>query len=72
MRTCISDICNVPFKSDTYVVSRWYEDVYKSSLEKELHDLIDKNNLTKEEAFDKLSSEHTETLREDLASILGV
>lgn len=72
MRTCISDICNVPFKSDAYVVSRWYEDVYKSSLEKELHDLIDKNNLTKEEAFDKLSSEHTETLREDLASILGV
>ena len=72
MRNCISNICNVPFKSDAYVVGRWYEDVYQSSLKDEFKGLVENEHLTKEDAFARIVQEHTETLEEDLREALGV
>lgn len=72
MKTCIEDKCNVPFKCDASIVKRWYEDVYQSSLEKELNDYMDKGKLSKEDAFDKLVEEHQESTKEYLKTLLGV
>ena len=72
MKTCISNVCNVPFKCDASIVTRWYEDVYQSSLEKELKDYMKKENLTKEEAFAKIVEEHTEMTEDILRNTLGV
>ena len=68
MRTCIEDKCNVPFKCDASIVKRWYEDVYQSSLIKEMKDKMEK--VSRDEAFEELVQEHIENPREILANLV--
>ena len=69
MRTCIEDKCNVPFKCDASIVKRWYEDVYQSTLIKEMKDMM--KTMSREEAFDKLAEEHIENPKEILSDLIA-
>lgn len=70
MKTCIEDKCVVPFKCDASIVTRWYEDVYQSTLSKEMSDM-EKEGLSKEEAFDRLTAEHSENPRDVLLQMIS-
>ena len=70
MRTCIEDYCVVPFKCDAEVSKKWYEDEYRSSVLKEYNTLL--KDMDKENAFEQLCVNHSETLVEDLREIVKV
>lgn len=61
---------NVPMAGDHYVVSHWYEDELTAELNKELESNM-KNNLTREEAIDKIIVEHTECTEDFIRGLLG-
>ena len=56
MKTCVSDIVDVPFKCDPSVVRRWYEDEMGYSLQEKLNNLISEGK-TKEEVIKKIKLE---------------
>ena len=68
MKTCIEDYCDVPFKCDADISERWYYNVYQSSLEKEMKDMM--KTMSHEEAFEELVKEHTESTREILLQLV--
>ena len=59
----------VPMKCDPYLVSHWYEDELTAELNKELESNM-KNNLTREQAIDKIIIEHTECTEDFIRSLL--
>ena len=69
MKTCVSDIVDVPFKCDPSVVRRWYEDEMAYSLQEKFQTLLDEGK-TEEEAFNILQAKNTEFLPEELQDLL--
>lgn len=70
MKTCISDVCTVPFKCDASICSHWYEDEFGNKLQKVFNEL--KSKMSEKEAFDKLKEEHIELTEEQLVKMLGL
>ena len=70
MKTCISDVCTVPFKCDASICSHWYEDEFGNKLRKVFNEL--KSKMSEKEAFDKLKEEHIELTEEQLVKMLGL
>ena len=63
---------NVPMSCDAYNVSHWYEDEYQAELLKSLSSYISKENLTKEQAINKIINEHTESTESFIRKLLEV
>lgn len=70
MKTCMDGYSVVNFKCDASIVSNWYGDVYKSSLEDEMKE-FEKKGLTKDESLARIIAEHTESTEEQLRKILA-
>lgn len=69
MKTCVSDIVDVPFKCDPSVVHRWYEDEMGYSLQEELNNLISEGK-TREEAKEILHKKNSEFTDEEFENLL--
>ena len=61
---------NVPMSVDAYNVTHWYSDEYQAMLIKELDEKM-QNNLTREEAINKIILEHSESTEEFLRDLLS-
>ena len=70
MRTCVKDTVVTPFKCDTYVVKKWYEDDFGDSLKMYKKKYMDKG-MSEEEAFNKLLEENSELTEEELIKLLS-
>ena len=60
---------NVPMSCDAYMVKNWYSDELAAELEKELESNM-KNNLTREQALDKIILEHSECTEDFIRELL--
>jgi DNA polymerase-1 len=61
MKEAATPECSVPMKCDTYIVSRWYEDDFSDSITESYNKLLKGDEpLTPEQAFRKISEEHSE------------
>ena len=69
MKTCVSDIVDVPFKCDPSVAHRWYEDEMGYSLQEELNNLISEGK-TREEAKEILHKKNSEFTDEEFENLL--
>lgn len=69
MRTCIEDICDVPFKCDADICDHWYYNDYADVVRQEYCKKID-SGVTKDEAFKILCESHSELLPEQLVEII--
>ena len=61
---------NVPMSCDAYMVKNWYSDELAAELEKELESSI-KNNLTRDQAIDKIIVEHSECTKDFIRELLA-
>lgn len=61
---------DVPMSCDPYIVSHWYYDELSVQVQNEFDDL--QENLTKEEAFNKIKEIHSELLEKDLKGMLNL
>lgn len=68
MKTCISDICNVPFKCDPAIERKWGSTDFGYSLQEEATKL----NLSEEDTIDFLLKEHPELKLEELLALLSI
>jgi DNA polymerase I-like protein with 3'-5' exonuclease and polymerase domains len=71
MRTCVSDIVDVPFKCDPSVVRRWYEDEMGYSIQDKLKGLI-ADGKTEEEAIEILKKKNPEFNDEQFQTLLTI
>jgi DNA polymerase I-like protein with 3'-5' exonuclease and polymerase domains len=71
MKTCVSDIVDVPFKCDPSVVRRWYEDEMGYSLQEKLNNLISEGK-TREEAKEILHKKNSEFTDEEFETLLTI
>ena len=71
MKTCVSDIVDVPFKCDPSVVRRWYEDEMGYSIQDKLHGLV-ADGKTEEEAIEILKKKNPEFNDEQFQSLLTI
>jgi DNA polymerase I-like protein with 3'-5' exonuclease and polymerase domains len=71
MKTCVSDIVDVPFKCDPSVVRRWYEDEMGYSLQEKLNNLISEGK-TREEAKEILHKKNSEFTDEEFENLLTI
>lgn len=71
MKTCVSDIVDVPFKCDPSIVRRWYEDEMGYSLQEKLNNLISEGK-TKEEAKEILHKKNSEFTDEEFENLLTI
>ena len=69
MKTCIEDICDVPFKCDADVCDHWYYNDYADVVRQEYNKIID-GGVSQEEAFKTLCITHCELLPEQLVEII--
>ena len=69
MRTCIEDICDVPFKCDADVCDHWYYNDYADVVKQEYNKKIE-SGMTSEEAFTWLCEAHCELLPQQLLDIV--
>lgn len=69
MKTCIDDVCVVPFKCDADICDHWYYNDYSSSIKKEYKENL-KRGMTEEEAFDAICLEHSEMKPDELRKIV--
>ena len=60
---------NVPMSCDAYNVTHWYSDELAAELNKELESNM-KNNLTREQAIDKIIVEHSECTKDFIKKLL--
>lgn len=68
MRTCIEDVCNVPFSCDADISDHWYFNDYSDNLNKEYRGYLD--TMSQEEAMSKLIENHSELLEEEIKNII--
>ena len=61
---------NVPMSCDAYNVKNWYSDELAAELEKELESYM-KNNLTREEAMNKIIVSHSEATEDFIRELLA-
>jgi hypothetical protein len=71
MKTCVSDIVDVPFKCDPSVVRRWYEDEMGYSIQDKLKGLI-ADGKTEEEAIEILKKKNPEFNDEQFQTLLTI
>lgn len=71
MKTCVSDIVDVPFKCDPSVVRRWYEDEMGYSIQDKLKGLVTEGK-TEEEAIEILKSKNPEFNDEQFQALLTI
>ena len=71
MKTCVSDIVDVPFKCDPSVVRRWYEDEMGYSIQDKLKGLI-ADGKTEEEAIEILKKKNPEFNDEQFHTLLTI
>jgi DNA polymerase I-like protein with 3'-5' exonuclease and polymerase domains len=71
MKTCVSDIVDVPFKCDPSIVRRWYEDEMGYSIQDKLHGLVAEGK-TEEEAIEILKKKNPEFNDEQFQSLLTI
>lgn len=71
MKTCVSDIVDVPFKCDPSVVRRWYEDEMGYALQEKLNTLISEGK-TREEAKEILHKKNSEFTDEEFETLLTI
>ncbi len=71
MKTCVSDIVDVPFKCDPSVVRRWYEDEMGYSIKDKLKGLI-ADGKTEEEAVEILKKKNPEFNDEQFHALLTI
>ena len=71
MKTCVSDIVDVPFKCDPSVVRRWYEDEMGYSIQDKLHGLVAEGK-TEEEAIEILKKKNPEFNDEQFQALLTI
>lgn len=71
MKTCVSDIVDVPFKCDPSVVRRWYEDEMGYSIQDKLKGLI-ADGKTEEEAIEVLKKKNPEFNDEQFQALLTI
>lgn len=71
MKTCVSDIVDVPFKCDPSVVRRWYEDEMGYSIQDKLHGLVAEGK-TEEEAIEILKKKNPEFNDEQFQTLLTI
>ena len=71
MKTCVSDIVDVPFKCDPSVVRRWYEDEMGYSIQDKLKGLIAEGK-TEEEAIESLKKKNPEFNDEQFQALLTI
>ena len=71
MKTCVSDIVDVPFKCDPSVVRRWYEDEMGYALQEKLNNLISEGK-TREEAKEILHKKNSEFTDEEFETLLTI
>ena len=71
MKTCVSDIVDVPFKCDPSVVHRWYEDEMGYSIQDKLKGLITEGK-TEEEAIEILKKKNPEFNDEQFQALLTI
>jgi DNA polymerase I-like protein with 3'-5' exonuclease and polymerase domains len=71
MKTCVSDIVDVPFKCDPSVVRRWYEDEMGYSIQDKLHGLV-ADGKTEEEAIEILKKKNPEFNDEQFQALLTI
>ena len=71
MKTCVSDIVDVPFKCDPSVVRRWYEDEMGYSLQDKVQNLI-KEGKTEEEAVAIIRKKNPEFNDEQFQTLLTI
>ena len=71
MKTCVSDIVDVPFKCDPSVVRRWYEDEMGYSIQDKLKGLIAEGK-TEEEAIEILKKKNPEFNDEQFQALLTI
>lgn len=69
MKTCVSDIIDVPFKCDPAIERRWYFSEMAYSLQDKYKALLAEGK-TEKEAFDILAAENTEFLAQELQDLL--
>lgn len=71
MKTCVSDVVDVPFKCDPSVVRRWYEDEMGYSIQDKLKGLI-ADGKTEEEAIEILKKKNPEFNDEQFHALLTI
>lgn len=71
MKTCVSDIVDVPFKCDPSVVRRWYEDEMGYSIQDKLHGLVAEGK-TEAEAIEILKKKNPEFNDEQFQALLTI
>jgi DNA polymerase I-like protein with 3'-5' exonuclease and polymerase domains len=71
MKTCVSDIVDVPFKCDPSVVRRWYEDEMGYSIQDKVQNLI-KEGKTEEEAIAIIRKKNPEFNEEQFQTLLTI
>jgi DNA polymerase I-like protein with 3'-5' exonuclease and polymerase domains len=71
MKTCVSDIVDVPFKCDPSVVRRWYEDEMGYSIQDKLKGLVNEGK-TEEEAIEILKNKNPEFNDEQFQALLTI
>ena len=71
MKTCVSDIVDVPFKCDPSVVRRWYEDEMGYSIQDKLKGLVNEGK-SEEEAIEILKNKNPEFNDEQFQALLTI
>lgn len=69
MKHCAEPVVQVPFKCDTYIVPRWYDDDYGDIIKEEYNSLV--NDTDREIAFDKVLYNHKELTAFDLSRYIN-
>lgn len=68
MKTCISDIANVPFKCDPAITKKWYADSMGGEIGKEKIKLLSQGK-TEEEILDYFNKKYVEFLPEEIYNL---
>ena len=69
MRNCISDICNVPFKSDPEVEHKWYASEVSNEMQ-EIYSKMSEDNYSEEYILDYLGKKYCEFLPEEILNFI--
>ena len=70
MKTCVSDIIDVPFKCDPAITHAWYEDEMSYQLQ-DTYKELQANGMSEEDAFNKLVADNCEFLPEQIKAMLA-
>ena len=70
MKHCAEPVVQVPFKCDTYIVPRWYDDDFGDIIREEYSTIMNKNK-NSSSVIQQMISEHTELTEDQLLSYIN-